>query len=49
MKKEEIIERIAKGELSIESIDPELVERYKLKVGDITPFTRLKIVSVTGA
>lgn len=29
------------GEIPLMSIDPKLVEKYQLKAGDLTPFSRL--------
>ncbi len=33
-----------KGELPIESLSAEIIEKYEIKEGDITPVTKLKIV-----
>jgi hypothetical protein len=44
MKKENIVEYIKKGELPIESLSSEMIEKYKIKEGDITPLTGLKII-----
>ena len=44
MKKETIVEYMKKGELPIESLSSGILEKYKIKEGDITPFTKLKII-----
>jgi len=44
MKKENIMEYIKKGELPIESLSSEMIEKYEIKEGDITPLTKLKII-----
>ena len=33
-----------KGEISIKSIEPKFVEKHNVQVGDITPWTRLKVI-----
>ncbi len=32
-----------KGEISIKTIPKEFVERHSVKIGDITPFTHLRV------
>ena len=44
MKKENIVEHMKKGELPIESLSSEIIEKYEIKEGDITPVTGLKII-----
>jgi metal-dependent HD superfamily phosphatase/phosphodiesterase len=44
MKKEIIVEYMKKGELPIESLSSEIIEKYEIKEGDITPVTKLKII-----
>lgn len=34
---------ITLGNLSIKDIDPEVIEKYKIAVGQVTPFTSLRI------
>jgi hypothetical protein len=45
MKKTTVEEFIAEGKLPIEAISPEIIERHNIKVGNITPYTRLKVIS----
>ena len=35
---------VQRGELSIRDIDPDIVEKYNIKVGQLTPWTNLRIV-----
>jgi len=44
MKKENIVEYMKKGELPIESLSSEMIGKYSIKEGDITPLTKLKII-----
>jgi metal-dependent HD superfamily phosphatase/phosphodiesterase len=46
MKKELIVEYMKKGELPIESLSSEIIEKYEIKEGNITPVTGLKRVKV---
>lgn len=33
-----------KGEISLKTIDPKFIERYSIQVGDITPWTKFKVI-----